>query len=237
MNKLNSGPQRYVVEADQPLGQEHGLRFDYTLLTQHLDILVLEGAELCFPATVVQAQNRELRIGHELQGGLLFDAANDIIIQRRLLDRLERQLQYVNQQRACTLASTHPLTTPGDIGKRIAALLNIDNQFAIGSFSLNPKFVVKLGQAVELIANINDYRLLITGHADNSGSDQNNLTLSRKRAEQVSRYIQIMGIDKTRIEIAALGSNDPLVAGNLSQNRLVNRRVTVELIETAIGPQ
>jgi len=229
----NSGEQRYVVEADQPLGQEHGLRFDYTLLTQHLDILVLEGAELCFPATVVQAQTRELRIGNELKGGLLFDAANDIVIQRRLLDRLERQIQYVSKHKACTLAKTSPLTSPGDIGKKIATLLNIDNQFAVGSYSLNPKFVVRLGKAVELIAKLEDYRLLITGHADNTGNDQDNLVLSKKRAEQVGRYIQIMGIAESRIDIASLGSNDPLIAGNMSENRLVNRRVSIELIETA----
>ncbi|NRA60328.1 MAG: OmpA family protein [Psychrobium sp.] len=232
ISRLNdSDEQRYVVEADQPLGQEHGLRFDYTLLAQHLDILVLEGAELCFPATVVQAQTRELRIGNELKGGLLFDAANDIIIQRRLLERLERQLQYVNHHKACTLAKTPPLTSPGDIGKKISALLNVDNQFAVGSYSLNPKFVVRLGKAVELIVKLDDYRLLITGHADISGTDEDNLALSKQRAEQVARYIQIMGIDKSRIDIAALGSDDPLVAGNLSENRLVNRRVSIELIE------
>jgi len=229
--------QRYVVTADQPLGQEHGLRFDYTLLTQHLDILVLEGAELCFPATVVQAQTRELRIGNEIKSGLLFDAANDIIIQRRLLTRLGRQLQYVNEHQACTLATTAPLTNPGAIGKKIASLLNVDNQFAIGSYSLNPKFVIKLSQAVELIKKLTDYRLLITGHADNSGNAADNLILSRQRAEQVGRYIQIMGINKDRIDIATLGSNEPLVAGNQSEIRLINRRVTVELIERSNEPQ
>jgi len=227
--------QRYVIETDQPLGQEHGLRFDYTLLTQHLDILVLEGAELCFPATVVQAQTRELRIGHELKGGLHFDAANDIIIQRRLLDRLERQLQYVNQHQACALPKSGQLTKPGDLGKKISTLLNIDNQFAVGSFSLNPKFVVRLGQAVQLIGKLIDYRLLITGHADSSGNDVNNLKLSRQRAEQVSRYIQIMGIHKTRIDIAAVGSNEPLMAGDHLATRLVNRRVTIELVESPVA--
>jgi len=233
----NAPEQRYVVEADQPLGKEHGLRFDYTLLTQHLDILVLEGAELCFPATVVQAQTRELRIGNEIKDGLSFDAANDIIIQRRLLARLERQLQYVNQHQACTLAKTDQLTTPGQIGKKLSSLLNIDNQFAVGSFSLNPKFVIRLSQAVALIGKLTDYRLLITGHADNTGTDANNLKLSRQRAEQVGRYIQIMGINKDRIDIATLGSNEPLIAGSQSAVRLVNRRVTVELIERSSESQ
>ncbi|NRA82562.1 MAG: OmpA family protein [Gammaproteobacteria bacterium] len=233
----NTLEPRYNVEQDQPLGQEHGLKFDYTLLTQHLDILVLEGAELCFPATVVQAKTLETRIGNELRSGLLYDAANDLIIQHRLLNRLERQLQYVNQHQACILPKTPQLRVPGDIGKKISTLLNIDNQFATGSFSLNPKFVVRLSQAVELLVKLTDYRLLITGHADSTGNDKNNLILSQERADQVSRYIQIMGITKDRIDTAALGSNEPLIKGNQSATRLINRRVTIEVIEGPVLPQ
>lgn len=169
--------------------------------------------------------------------GITFDAANDIIIQRRLLNRLERQLHYVNQHKACALPKTPQLNAPGEIGKKISTLLNVDNQFAVGSSSLNPKFVVRLGKAVELLTKAVGYRLLITGHADNTGNDKSNLKLSQQRATQVSRYIQIMGIAKDRIDVAALGSNEPLIAGNRSETRLVNRRVTIELIETPKKPQ
>jgi len=227
------GP-RYPVEANQPLGHEHGLRFDFTLLTQHLDILVLEGAELCFPATVVQAQTRENRINNEMKSGLLFDAANDIIIQRSLLARLENQLNYVKRQQTCQLANTPPMSTPGDIGKRVSALLNVDNQFVSDSHALNPKYVVRLSQAVELVSSLSDYKLLITGHADISGNTQHNLVLSKQRAEQVARYLNIMGIDNERIDISAVGSSQPLFNGNNASVRLVNRRVSIELVESII---
>ena len=92
-----------IFQSGKPLGSEHGLLFDLELTSRHLDMLVLEGAELCFPATVVQAKQRQNRISRELQGNLKYDAANDIIIQRNLLARLERQLDYVKQNDVCIL--------------------------------------------------------------------------------------------------------------------------------------
>ncbi len=43
------------VMPDEPLGPEHGLRFDWKLTKLHLDALIQEGAKWCFPAAVVQA--------------------------------------------------------------------------------------------------------------------------------------------------------------------------------------
>lgn len=42
------------VMPDEPLGPEHGLRFDWQLTKLHLDALIQEGARWCFPAAVVQ---------------------------------------------------------------------------------------------------------------------------------------------------------------------------------------
>jgi len=53
---------------DEPLGEEHGLRFEFELVRQQLAVLVLEGADLCFPATVIEAKNFEARIAREIYG-------------------------------------------------------------------------------------------------------------------------------------------------------------------------
>ncbi len=83
------------VMPDELLGPEHGLRFDWQLAKLHLDALIQEGARWCFPAAVVQAIQKQNRIARELQGGLLLDAANDLVIQRKRLNELEVQLDYV----------------------------------------------------------------------------------------------------------------------------------------------
>ncbi|MES9905303.1 MAG: OmpA family protein [Sedimenticola sp.] len=221
------------VEADQPLTPAHGLRFDLEINRRHLDVLVLEGAELCFPATVVQAKEREKRIARALYGGLPFDAANDLIIQHQLLARLERQLDYVRKEQACRIPVSPDQQQPGDMGSRINTLLNSDNQFALDSAELNPKYVGRLAEAAVLLRDLPGYQLRIVGHADVVGAKSHNQQLSMQRAEKVARYLQVLGLPKARIEVTAVASDHPLFEGNQPHERLVNRRVTIELIETA----
>lgn len=219
------------VLPDENPGAEQALRFDLELVSRHLDVLVLEGAELCFPATVEQARLRQHRIARELQGGLHYDGANDLIIQRRLLGRLERQLDYVKQQAVCTPPLVAGMERPGDMGKRIDELLNSDNQFAFGSSDLSPKYIGRLAEAVRLLRDHPAYKLHITGHADALGDKEYNLEISRERARKVGRYLNILGLEADRIETSAVGSERPYFEGKESHKRQVNRRVTIELVE------
>jgi len=148
----------YAGQVVQVLGLEHGLLFDLELTRRHLDVLVLEGAELCFPATVVLAKQREDRIARELQGELEHDASNDLIVQRKLLARLERRLDYVKQEGICVLSLATDLQIsktkpqqPEDTSSRIYDLLNSDNQFAFDSADINPKYAIRLVTATQLL--------------------------------------------------------------------------------------
>lgn len=222
------------VEAGQPLTPEHGLRFDFELTRQTLKLLVLDGAELCFPASVAQAREREQRIGRELAGGLEFDAANDILVQRDQLNRLERQLSTALLIQACRL--DQPLVGQSVItdAMEIEQLLNADNQFAFGSSELNLKYAGRLAQAVMLLRQYPQYSLQVIGHADVIGTPSYNQKLSMARAQQVSRYLQIFGLDKSRIAVSAVGDIAPLVNGISATNRLVNRRVSITLVENIV---
>jgi len=221
------------VMPGQPLGPEHGLRFDLDLARQHLDILILEGAELCFPATVIQARQRQNDITRELYGNLDFDAANNLIVQRKLLARLERQLDYVKQQNVCILPITEGQEKPGDIGKRIYDLLNGDNQFSSDSPELDPKYVGQLAEAAQLLRNQPSYHLHIIGHPGTLGKPEYNRKLSLQRAKKVGRYLQVMGLPTDRILIDVVGSDHPLLADDDKQTHTqrINRRVSIELIE------
>lgn len=219
------------VMPDEPLGIEHGLRFELDLSRRHLDVLVIEGAERCFPATVTQARQRNNRITRELHGGLNFDAANDLIVQRKLLERLERQLDYVQLHDTCNSPGQKEQNIPDDMTKKIYKLLNIDNQFAFDSSEINPKYIGHLAEAAILLRDQPGYHLLITGHADDVGINGHNYELSMNRAKQVGRYLQILGLPAERIEVDAVGSDLPLTEGKEPHHRLVNRRVSIEIVE------
>ena len=214
------------VEADQGIGPEHALRFDLTLQQRHLDTLVLEGAAQCFPATVGQAKTREKRIIRALHSGLHFDAANDILVQRQALHRLEQQLDAVKQNATCVPPQIASNQHPEDIADRVAQLLNSDNQFVFDSSELNPKFVGRLAEAAMLLKDTH-YALKIIGHADTVGQHEYNQSLSDARAQKVARYLRILGFPKQRLRVSAAGED-------ASEKRLVHRRVSIELVDSSV---
>jgi len=224
------------VMAHEPLGPEHGLRFDLELTSRHLDMLVLEGAELCFPATVLQSKQRQHRIEREVAGELHYDAANDLIVQRGVLARLERQLTYVTSHGLCRISHQRPSKQVATISEQakptitdIINILNSDNQFATDSSELNPKYVGRLSEAAHLLKARNQLQITITGHADIEGSNKYNHQIALKRAKMVGRYLNIFGIHKSRIRYDEKGENSPLFIGEEPHIRLVNRRVIIDV--------
>ncbi|WP_246335928.1 OmpA family protein [Vibrio marinisediminis] len=221
------------VMPDEPLGPEHGLRFDWQLTKLHLDSLIREGARWCFPAAVVQALEKQNRIARELEGGLLLDAANDLVIQRKRLGELERQLDYVTSQANCV-----PPLNENTFRQQLAVidqlfdLLNIDNQFAFNSTEVNPKYMGHLARAANILREEPSLNLSVTGHADANGGEQYNKKLAMDRAKQVKRYLIIFGLEPNRIATQSLGDTLPLYEGVSEGTRLTNRRVSIEVIAT-----
>ncbi len=222
------------VMPDEPLGPEHGLRFDWQIAKLHLDSLIREGAKWCFPASVVQAQEKQNRIARELEGGLLLDAANDIIILRKTLNDLELRLDYVTSQTRCVPPKDqNVLLSQLDVINQLFELLNVDNQFAYDSIEINPKYMGHLAEAATILREHKDFTIVVTGHADSSGTEEHNEKLAMGRAKQVKRYLSIFGLSPERIKTSSLGSSLPLFEGDTAAVKLTNRRVSVEVIAPA----
>ncbi|WP_299137562.1 OmpA family protein [uncultured Vibrio sp.] len=219
------------VMPDEPLGPEHGLRFDWQLAKLHLDALIQEGARWCFPAAVVQAIEKQNRIARELQGGLLLDAANDLVIQRKRLNELEVQLDYVTSQARCEPPKNeNQFRMQLSVIEQLYDLLNVDNQFAQDSTEVNPKYMGKLAEASYILKENKSLDLIVTGHADATGSEEYNDKLALGRAKQVERYLTIFGLSPQRIKAVSVGETVPLFEGETAGTLLTNRRVSIEII-------
>ncbi|MEZ8804934.1 OmpA family protein [Vibrio atlanticus] len=219
------------VMPDEPLGPEHGLRFDWQLAKLHLDALIQEGARWCFPAAVVQAIEKQNRIARELQGGLLLDAANDLVIQRKRLNELEVQLDYVTSQARCEPPKNeNQFRMQLSVIEQLYDLLNVDNQFAENSTEVNPKYMGRLAEATTLLNEHKSLDLVVTGHADATGTEKFNDDLALGRAKQVERYLTIFGLGAQRIKAVSVGETVPLFEGESDGTRLTNRRVSIEII-------
>ncbi len=71
--------------------------------------------------------------------------------------------------------------------------------------------------------------IYVDGHSDNLGRRLANRDLSRKRAEEVSRYLSKAGIDEEMMTTRYHGERYPVVKNRGKESRNRNRRVTIRL--------
>ncbi len=72
-------------------------------------------------------------------------------------------------------------------------------------------------------------RIGATGHADRSGSDEYNLALSMRRANEVKARLLALGVPESEISIDARGESEPLVPTEDGVREPQNRRVEIVL--------
>jgi hypothetical protein len=75
-----------------------------------------------------------------------------------------------------------------------------------------------------LVANP-DLGLRIKGHTDNKGSAQDNLELSKRRAQAVLDWLVQNGVDAHRLKVEDFGDSRPTAASDTPENRELNNQV------------
>jgi outer membrane protein OmpA-like peptidoglycan-associated protein len=92
------------------------------------------------------------------------------------------------------------------------------------------KLILK-GLADKLKGNV-QLSLVLSGHADKTGAEGYNLSLSRKRAANVKAYLISQGIPAERIKIEYYGSSKPIGSNETIEGRKKNRRVDIDIVDT-----
>ncbi|MBI5326165.1 MAG: OmpA family protein [Ignavibacteriae bacterium] len=92
--------------------------------------------------------------------------------------------------------------------------------FDTDSYLLSIESKMKIKQFIS--HDINNKKIEINGHADESGSSEYNYKLSLNRAEQTRDFLIFNGLKKENIEISGKGENEPV-----SLNKSENRRVEI----------
>lgn len=81
-----------------------------------------------------------------------------------------------------------------------------------------------------------EFRLMISGHADERGSDEYNLALGQRRAVAAKRYLVDHGIDASRLEVVSYGEERPVCTESeeacWSQNRRAEFEITTGVART-----
>jgi outer membrane protein OmpA-like peptidoglycan-associated protein len=84
-----------------------------------------------------------------------------------------------------------------------------------------------LDAVVQSAASCGWQRLVVTGHADRSGSDTYNDALSVRRANNVASLLGAKGIDRSKLEVSGHGEAEPRVPTVDGERNPQNRRVEI----------
>jgi peptidoglycan-associated lipoprotein len=70
-------------------------------------------------------------------------------------------------------------------------------------------------------------KVRLEGHGDERGSREYNLALGERRAQSVSRLLQLQGVLNDQVEIISYGEELPAAPGHDEQSWALNRRVEI----------
>jgi outer membrane protein OmpA-like peptidoglycan-associated protein len=75
-----------------------------------------------------------------------------------------------------------------------------------------------------------DWDVVLKGHADNTGTAERNLQLSKNRANAVKDYLVKRGVRASSIQVYGLGAEKPIASNETPVGRAQNRRVEIEIV-------
>lgn len=114
-------------------------------------------------------------------------------------------------------------------GKEEQLILSSSILFEFASDYLNDSAYPVLDQVVSFLKEKTDIELIISGHTDNVGQTQYNLSLSKRRAQAVLDYFAEKGISRSRFEVEGYGSQKPISSNETIESRSKNRRVELSI--------
>jgi outer membrane protein OmpA-like peptidoglycan-associated protein len=102
--------------------------------------------------------------------------------------------------------------------------------FKINSTELSDSAKYNLEKVAVVFNKYPETIILVEGHTDNTGTEEYNMDLSKKRAYTVSDFLISQGVAKKRFEIKWYGETQPKYPNDTEQNRKLNRRVEIAVM-------
>lgn len=102
--------------------------------------------------------------------------------------------------------------------------------FDLGKATLKPESEPELKRILQVMKENTALVIEISGHTDNTGSDEINNKLSLERANAVRENLLKGGIDQARIKTKGYGKSKPKADNATEEGRQINRRVEIEIL-------
>ncbi|WP_375446169.1 OmpA family protein [uncultured Fibrella sp.] len=104
-------------------------------------------------------------------------------------------------------------------------------QFTQSTADMVPEAQADLDRLLTFLTQNPTISIELAGHTDNQGDFDQNVTLSRQRAETVKSFLVSKGIAATRIFTKGYGGTRPVATNNYEKSRQFNRRVEMRVIK------
>lgn len=115
-------------------------------------------------------------------------------------------------------------------GDQIVLVMPSDVTFDVDKSDIQPQFLRVLDDVARTLNAYPQTTIDVVGHADSSGPDDYNQTLSERRASAVAGYLTNQGrVLQDRIFVAGMGERQPIADNATAAGRAQNRRVEVIL--------
>ena len=87
-----------------------------------------------------------------------------------------------------------------------------------------------LDNLADLLVKNESWKLQISGHTDNVGSEASNLKISENRSKAVASYLESKGVPMDRMIVKWFGESQPIDDNSTAEGRARNRRVEMEVV-------
>jgi WD40 repeat protein len=104
-------------------------------------------------------------------------------------------------------------------------------QFQQSSYVLVEGAYAELDKLVKFLKDNAKIEIEISGHTDNVGDENKNLTLSERRVSTVKFYLLGKGISEKRIQTKSFGGSEPIADNSTEAGRKQNRRVEMKFLK------
>lgn len=191
--------------------------------------------------TVVNGVLRDYRTGRPLQFPVVVtDVKNNEVVLRSMPDangcfRLELPSSASYKLEIITSSCTDiPETemvkySTSRVGERKITLENI--YFDFDRSEIRPEAAEILERHAALFKRFTSWKIAVTGHTDNMGSEEYNVFISRKRAEVIAEYLITKGVKKNQLETVWYGFDQPDASESTEEGRRLNRRCEFTVIK------
>ncbi len=98
-------------------------------------------------------------------------------------------------------------------------------EFESGKSIITAQGISILDEMAAALGKVDNKQVVIIGHTDNEGARQNNLYLSKMRAEAVKNYLVSKGISSLALSTQGLGPDKPVATNDTPEGKARNRRI------------